>query len=156
MTAINPAVALGRRGGKARAAKLTPEQRSAIARKGGEAATLARGQRLKKAVGPAVARQLGFSDPGQPPKAKRPLPKPGTMNACALEALRGLDSPATHARIHAWMYERAMFPDRLQLAKGDDARLDALRNALSSLRTAGHVISVPHPTSKRERLWRLA
>lgn len=77
-------------------------------------------------------------------KKKGPLPKPGTMNAIVLTWLGSADGPVSKAVIVAAMNG----------AHG--ATLTTVGDALSSLRTAGHVISEPHPTSKRERLWRLA
>ncbi len=78
----------------------------------------------------------------QSPKTKRPLPKPGTFNAKVLEAVTS--EPSSSRAI----YERAA-----QIAIGD---FDAVKNALSSLRSAGHVVSEPKPGSRREKLWRLA
>lgn len=90
------------------------------------------------------------------PKPKRALPKPGTMNARVLEALRSFGELVTRQAIHNRMYASrgapGGFTTELHLAKGDRPRLDAL----SSLRTGGHVVSEPMPGSKREKLWRLA
>lgn len=152
MTPTNPAAILGALGGKARAAKLTPEQRSAIARKAGlaRAEGLTQAQRSKLGRKAAKARWRPKKEPPAPvesPKTERPLPKPGTMNALVLGSLkRWPDKPISSA----FIVEDIVMCDR----KTPD--ISEIRNALSSLRTAGHVISVPHPTSRRERLWRLA
>ena len=117
---------LGARGGRATAAKLTPEQRTANARKAGKARAAQRWGAVVKVE--------------QAPKPRRPLPKAGTVNALVLAAVDTI--PMTVDAI----YERA----------ADVFGYDRVRNALSSLRSGGHVVSEPKPGSRREKLWRLA
>lgn len=74
-------------------------------------------------------------------KPKRPLPKAGTMSAKVLDVVR-LKGPLLLDAIEYWVVPAA---PRFEV-----------RNALSSLRSAGHVESVPKPGSRREKLWRLA
>jgi len=76
----------------------------------------------------------------EPTKPKRALPKAGTVNSLVLAAMS--IKPMTVDAI----YERA----------ADVYGYERLRNALSSLRSAGHVVSEPKPGSRREKLWRLA
>lgn len=74
-------------------------------------------------------------------KPRRPLPKAGTMSAKVLDVVR-LKGPILLDAIEDWIVPAA---PRFEV-----------RNALSSLRSAGHVVSEPKPGSRREKLWRLA
>jgi len=76
----------------------------------------------------------------EPPKPRRALPKAGTVNALVLAAMS--IKPLTVEQI----YERA----------DDVFGEQRVRNALSSLRSGGHVVSEPKPGSAKEKLWRLA
>jgi hypothetical protein len=138
------------RGGKARAAALSPARRAEIAKKAAAARWAAFGKGSQSGEAP-----LGIGDLRTPeeraahvehvlsaPIAKpcRALPKAGTVNALVLAAMS--INPMTVDAI----YERA----------ADVYGYERLRNALSSLRSAGHVVSEPKPGSRREKLWRLA
>lgn len=113
---------LGARGGRATAAKLTPEQRTANARKAGKA---------------RAAQRWGTP--------RRPPPKAGTTAARVLLVVQNM--PALFGSSASTLDEIAAL-----------AELDrqSASNALSSLRSGGHVVSEPKPGSRREKLWRLA
>ena len=127
---------LGARGARATNAKLTPEQRTENARKAGKASANVRWGPRPLTEAPPLAQEIVAAKPTRPP------PKAGTMAARVLEIVR-LGSPITLADIREFLPT----PDR---------DLDAVPNALSSLRSAGHVVSEPKPGSRREKLWRLA
>ena len=174
---------MGHKGGKATAEKLTPEERRERASKGGSAswadltpkqrrerALRGKATREARAVAPQVKRVLGESfDPEEhrypggnmpdlqtfallacdkPPAGflalplkKRSEPRAGTNNARVLETLRNLAimGPAS----------------TVQIARGTGLDRDLTINALSSLRSGGHIESVELAGSKREKLWRV-
>jgi hypothetical protein len=86
----------------------------------------------------------------QVPKPRRPLPKAGTVSALVLEVLRG-DGPNESVDIAKELYYSA----KLNVRNTTEA-YEQVKNALSSLRSGGHVVSEPKPGSRREKLWRLA
>ena len=147
---------MGKRGGPAAAASLSPEQRTERASRGGAAswASLTREQRRERALrgkptraareagskaGRALAESFLNAVPVAPPK-KRSEMRVGSMNARVLDIVRE-KGPIVGAQIgdHLIPSEPAI----------------TVRNALSSLRTAGHVESVELAGSKREKLWRV-
>jgi len=149
------------RGGKARAAALSPARRAEIAKKAAAARWKAfeaghqAGEALAENFINAGAVPLGIGDLRTPEeraahvehvlnapiaKPRRALPKAGTVNALVLAAMS--IKPMTVEQI----YERA----------DDVFGEQRVRNALSSLRSGGHVVSEPKPGSAKEKLWRLA
>jgi hypothetical protein len=70
------------------------------------------------------------------------------MAAKVLEALRmsvvAVESDMIGARVES------------QYDHEDPLHWSLVRNTLSSLRSAGHVVSEPKPGSRKEKLWRLA
>lgn len=94
---------------------------------------------------PEAVRSKMAADKKSEPKAKRPLPKIGSMNARVLAALKlspcPVDSDIIGARVDSGFDHE------------DPQHWKATRNALSSLRTGGHVVS---EGSGRAKLWRLA
>lgn len=146
------------RGGKARAAALSPARRAEIAKKAAAARWAAFGKGSQSGEAP-----LGIGDLRTPDeraayidraltapiaKPRRAPPKAGTMAAKVLEALRmsvvAVESDMIGARVDS------------QYDHEDPLHWSLVRNALSSLRSAGHVVSEPKPGSRREKLWRLA
>lgn len=118
---------LGIRGGRARAAKLSQARRTEIARKGGVARAVKAGTRKP--------------EPVEAPKRKPP--REGTMNAKVLAALRSFWRPVDSAMVGA--RTDSGFDHE------DPAHWKAVRNALSSLRSGGHVVA---EGPGREKLWR--
>ena len=78
-------------------------------------------------------------------RPKRQEPKLGTLNDRVLGGMR---------EIAARFGPGAVALTSITMMCGVDGR--QLANALSSLRSAGHVVSEPKPGSRREKLWRLA
>jgi hypothetical protein len=157
------------RGGKARAVALSPARRAEIAKKAAAARWKAfdaghqAGERLAENFINAGAVPLGIGDLRTPDerathvehvlsapiaKPRRALPKAGTMAAKVLEALRmsvvAVESDMIGARVES------------QYDHEDPLHWSLVRNTLSSLRSAGHVVSEPKPGSRKEKLWRLA
>lgn len=142
-------------GGKAAQAKLTPEERARRGRKSartlgreGRTARSAKGWETRKRnadeslhrmpLGASLSLDLASREIVKiEPKAKRPLPKPGTMNARVLAILTG------RSRILAEEIADRLVPSE---------PVSRVSNALSSLRTAGHAISEPG-NSGREKRW---
>ena len=173
---------LGARGGRATAAKLTPEQRTENARRAGKARAAQRWgpasvggmfsagaqqlEALAEAVGlkgavvsvkPNVCTAGGFHGPESvsvcmcahavvkvEPAPKRSEPKAGTISALVLAYLLRRTLRGKGARTLE------------DIADGTGLTNAQASNALSSLRSGGHVVSEPKPGSRREKLWRLA
>lgn len=147
-------------GGRARAANMTPEERAAAARhaatKGarklgkegrrlralkGVATRKARAEAARKwGSSPAVEAEIDALEASRIERQKRSEPRAGTLNALVLAVMR-------HAPGRLWRNEE------LEAAA---VPCQKVGNALSSLRSAGHVVSEPKPGSRREKLWRLA
>jgi hypothetical protein len=90
---------------------------------------------------PPVVQAVAKIFEGPVPKAKRPEPRATSQNGRVLALMRS-------APERRWTSE--------QLAESlVPCDLEGTRNALSSLRTAGHVVSESVGDSKREKLWRL-
>lgn len=179
------ASSIQRAGGRARAEKLTPERRSEIARAAGKASATKRakeredarrisaqvnghfqevfraaektnGERAFEAIGgmfsagaqqlERVAEAVGLRGAVVKVKSapKRSEPKAGTISALVL----------------AYLYRRTLRGKGARtledIAEGTGLTNSQASNALSSLRSAGHVVSEPKPGSRREKLWRLA
>lgn len=121
-----------------------------MGRKGARKANKALGaegrrERALKAAATVRARKAEAARPAPVEATKRPL------RVAVLEAIRWLAIPGTTADILG-----IVKANNHRRGITDPVETRHINNALSSLRTAGHVISEPHPTSKRERLWRLA
>lgn len=140
-------------GGKARAAKLTGEERSRIAKVGAVARW---GNRPDGYHIPAVglartlvaAEQIQIvTEPAGKPLDVTPRPRRSDREI-VLAALKMSVIPVDAAMVGA----RCDFG----LSHEDPAHWKRVANTLSSLRTAKKVVSEPMPGSKREKLWRLA
>lgn len=147
------------RGGKARAAALSPARRAEIAKKAAEArwAAFGRGEQSgERSVGgmfSAGAQQLealagavglkGAVVKVEPPKPKRPPPKAGTNGSRVFSVIGNLAALGVAVTT-------------IEIAKWAELDRATTRAALAHLTTAGHVVSVPKPGSRREKLWRLA
>lgn len=87
------------------------------------------------------AGRLAGAELAEPPK-RRPI-KPGSINGRVLAVMRTAP-PSRH-----WL--PIEIQERLR-----PLRVERVENALSSLKTAGYVVSEPNPAGGRSRLWRLA
>ena len=147
------AQALGRRGGMKSLGAKSKAELSAF----GKAAAAKRWKKPEAVGGmfSAGAQQLealaaavglkGAAIKAEPPKPKRPLPKAGTMAARVLAGLTAADRPIDQEMLATYYVKAIGREERAQV-----------QNALSSLRSASHVVSEPTPGSRREKLWRLA
>ncbi len=166
------------RGGRTAQAKLTTEERRRRGRKAARRMTKA--ERSAARVKAWETRRAKIDEVrGAAESGERPIETLGLPGAQQLEALAeaaGLKGAVVKveqapkrsepkagtisAIVLAYLYRRTMRGKGARtledIAEGTGLTNAQASNALSSLRSGGHVVSEPKPGSRREKLWRLA
>jgi hypothetical protein len=144
---------LGARGGRATAAKLTPEQRTENARKAGRARAAQRWGTSGAPQLEALAEAAGLK--GAVVKVETATRQRRSNNERTLAAVAACEQFEPNGSTSDDIHRRHQ-NDVKALGGSDWMTFTEVRNALSSLRSKGKVRAVTLPGSRREKLWRLA